>query len=184
MPRSQASARQSLLRASSGSKCRYLPPENLGQSRANPMRTSSAAKSRPSGRKHSATMRSYESSGLIRAVTVWPLHQLNHGPFRLLSRRVIQVGRIYAGKPQANLVNHDGVAIRSPDPAPAAQDGFHRDRLAQLDRDGAPAQPASAGAIRSSCDSARGGLFRQTAAPPSKAVPCPKLYPRFVIVIA
>jgi hypothetical protein len=48
---------------------------------------------------------------------------------------VIQFGRVYAGKPQANVVNHDGVPID--DPAPAPHDGFHRDRLVQVDPDGA-----------------------------------------------
>ena len=43
MSRWRAAARLSLRRSSSGSRCRYLPPENLGQSSANPMRTSSAA---------------------------------------------------------------------------------------------------------------------------------------------
>ena len=131
-------------------------------------------------------MRSYESSGLIRAVTVWASAQLNQGPFRPLAPRVIQFGHINAGKPQANVANHHGVPID--DPAPAPQNGFHRERLGQVDPDGARRRPASegmaVGAVPSSYDGTEGGLFRQTAAPGSETVPFPKLYPRFVIVIA
>ena len=63
------------------------------------------------------------------------LAQFNHGPFRLLAPRVIQFGRIYAGKPQANFVNDDGVPID--DPAPALYDGLLWERLGQVDPDGA-----------------------------------------------
>ena len=49
-----------------------------------PARTSSAARSRPSGRKHSATTRSYESSGRMRAVTVCPLQSCTSVHFDFL----------------------------------------------------------------------------------------------------
>lgn len=81
LPLCLASTRQSFFRASAGSRWRYFPPEKVFQSRARPWITSSAARSRPSGKKHSATTRSYDISGLILADMVLPLQSWTSAHF-------------------------------------------------------------------------------------------------------
>lgn len=72
------------MRAPGGSSDRYAPPENFGQSSARPRRTSSADRSRPSGRKQRATSRSCDvlPSGIQR--TIRPSQR------RIISTRAIQ----------------------------------------------------------------------------------------------